>query len=153
MSLSNVSAKLSDDSSKLLLIHRESGKVLEELPLKLATPTHRSFILATWVRSYASTARKVLSRTVYNAGEPSLAEAHWDKCLVVTSSDDEYTVHAWVCIKDGGLIHCYVVPELRRKGIARALIRGFCGPNVQYARPWPFDVPKTWTFNPYLLVH
>lgn len=152
MSLTGIFARLSSDMH-LELVHRETGKVVERLPVVPATEEHRAFILATWVRSYASTARKLLSRAVYTAGEPRVAERLWPKTFVVTSPDDSYTIHAWVCGEPGKLYHCYVIPQLRRKGIAGALIEGLCGRNVEIARPWPYEANPRWTLNPYLLVN
>jgi GNAT superfamily N-acetyltransferase len=136
----------------LELVHRESGSVVETLPLLPATEEHRAFILATWVRSYAATARKLVSRAVYTTGEPRIAERLWPKTYVLVSPDDSYTIHAWITCEPGKLYHIYVIPELRRKGIADALIRKLVGHKVEYAKPWPYDAPKSWTFNPYLVV-
>lgn len=124
------------------------------LPILKAQPQHRSFIISTWVKSYAHIARKLLKQAVYNAEEPKLAEALWQHSSVVVSPSDDYTVHAWVCGDIGKLYHCYVIPELRAKGVAKALIEGVCGNVLQYARPWPFPVERSgWQFNPYLLAH
>lgn len=152
MSLTGVYARPSESMQSVELVHRESGKVVETLPIRPAQEQHRAFILATWVRSYAAVARKTLSRAVYVAGEPKIAERLWSKAYVITSPDDDYTVHGWICAERGKLYHMYVIPELRRKGIAGALITSAVGPKVEYARPWPYEAPKAWTFNPYLLV-
>lgn len=157
MSLNGIFARPSDSMS-LELIHRETGSVVESLPLTLATEEHRAFILATWVRSYAATARKVLNRAVYVQGEPRVAEKLWPKTYVLTSPDDNYTIHAWICCESGAggtpgkLYHVYVIPELRRKGVAGALIRKLVGPKVEYAKPWPYDPPKSWVLNPYIVL-
>ena len=147
--MTGIYARPCEDLS-LELVHRESGKVVEKLPIRLAQEEHRAFILATWVRSYASHARKAVPRSAYAEGEAKLAERFWPKTFVVTSPDDDYTIHAWICCEPGHLYHVYVIPELRRKGIADSLVRKLVGGKVQYARPWPYDVPRNWTFNPYL---
>lgn len=152
MSLNGIYARPSASTFSVELVHRESGKVVETLPIRPAQEQHRAFILATWVRSYAATARKMLTRAVYVAGEPKIAERLWPKAMVITSPDDDYTVHGWICAEEGKLYHMYIIPELRRKGIAGALIQLAVGPKVEYARPWPYEPPRHWNFNPYLLV-
>jgi len=152
-------------SLSLNLLDRETGEVLESLPIRQATPQDKAFILSTWIRSYAQAVRRTrvavgtesiqsIPQEVYLREEPIIAESLWMQCLVVGSSSasDEYTIHAWVCGSSGKLYHCYVPPELRGKGIAKALISHLCGTTLQYARPWPFSrVPNGWSFNPYLL--
>lgn len=152
MSLNGIHARPSSDLQSVELVHRESGKVVESLPIRPATEEHRAFVLATWVRSYANTARKVMSRATYTEGEPKIAERLWKKSYVITSPDDDYTIHGWICAERGKLYHMYVIPELRRKGISSALISVCVGPKVEYARPVPYAVPKSWSFNPYMLL-
>jgi hypothetical protein len=153
----------SGSDTELVLRHLETGKTVEMLPVRKAQESDRSFILATWVRSYAPVARRTrvtigtapsvgLEEGVYLAGEPSVAESHWKNSVVLGSPEDEFTIHGWVCGGKGTLYHCYVPPDLRRQGIAKALILHVCGPTLEYARPWPFPkVPSGWKLNPYLL--
>ncbi len=84
----------------------------------------------------------------YDEHEPRIAESRWMDCLVV-SDDTGFTVHAWVCGRDGQLWHCYVVPELRKLRVATRLIERACGELKEYARPWPYSAHAR--VNPYLL--
>lgn len=119
------------------------------LPLTQAGPQHRSYILATWVRSYAPQLRKWLGSVPEEEGLQ--AEKLWDQSLVVTD-DDGFTVHAWVCGSPGLLHYVYVPPELRRKGVAEALIKHLCGHTYEYGRPWPYKKePNGGKYNPYIL--
>ena len=147
MNWNGVSATLSTDgTSSILLVKDET--VLETLPVVAATKEHRSFILSTWVKSYKGKARDQGIAGAYDAHEPAIAESRWMDCLVVTD-DTGFTVHAWVCGRDGQLWHCYVVPELRRLRMATRLIQLACGELREYARPWPYSAHAR--TNPYLL--
>jgi GNAT superfamily N-acetyltransferase len=148
MSLSGLSSVLSNDGSPAILLMK-SGVVLETLPIIAARSEHRSFILSTWVKSYEGLARKLGWGEFYARHEPSVAESLWSSVAVVTD-DGGYTVHGWACAIDGGLYHCYVVPELRKLRIATRLIEHTC-PNglKEYARPWPYSAHAR--VNPYLM--
>jgi GNAT superfamily N-acetyltransferase len=122
------------------------------LPVQASTLTHRNFILATWVKSYLPTLRKWLGDSkALTLAEASCAETLWEQTLIVTS-EDGFTVHAWVAGQPGVLHYVYVPPDLRGKGIARALIQHVCGHTFEYGRPWPFKkAPNGGSYNPYLL--
>lgn len=152
--MSEVFARLSTTTPPALEMVHQSGRVLMTLPVQRAQDKHRNYVISTWVRSYEPVARRVMRSSVYNAGESSVAERMWHKSSVVVSPDDDYTIHAWVCGDPGKLYHCYVIPDLRRKGVVGALIGGVCGPILEYARPWPFPMERGgWTWNPYILVN
>jgi hypothetical protein len=160
--LKGLSATVSLDGY-LNLIHRETQEVVESLPIREPEQQDRSYILSTWVKSYAPVARRIrvvagtapsigLESEVYLKEEAKIAEAVWQKGLVLGSKDNGFTIHGWVSGYPGALLHCYIPPELRRQGICKALISHLCGNTLQYARPWPFNhVPSGWTYNPYLL--
>lgn len=147
MSLRGVSATLSSDGTNRILLVKE-GQQLESLPIVRAAIEHRSFILSTWVKSYKGQARHLGIGSLYDEYEPAVAESRWMDCLVVTD-DTGFTVHAWVCGRDGQLWHVYVVPELRRLRVATRLIEHACGELREYARPWPYSAHAR--VNPYLL--
>ncbi len=126
----------------------KADQELERLPILTATAEHRSFILSTWVKSYRAHARKQGLGQFYDKHEPEVAESRWQDCYVV-SDDGGFTVHAWVCGRDGQLWHVYVVPELRRLRIATRLIEFSTGELKEYARPWPYSAHAR--VNPYLL--
>lgn len=152
--LKNVSAELSEDGWIALPGIR--------LLIRPAEERHRSFILATWVRSIASTVRKTrvisgpanlgLSNQIFLTEEPKLAERFWAHSWVVTPEDDENVIHAWACGKPGTLYHAYTPPDLRRVGVCRSLVTYICGEGmVQYGKVLPFaHQPKRWVYNPYI---
>lgn len=123
------------------------------LPLTQAGLQHRSFILSTWVKSYQPVLRKWLPHLPSSAElEGSQAETLWEQTFIVTSENDDFTIHAWACGGPGTLHYVYVPPDLRGKGIARALIRHVCGHTFSYGRPWPYKkAPSGGTYNPYIL--
>ncbi len=128
------------------------GEEVLTLPVRKVTQEHRSYVLATWVKSYLPMLRKWLGFKDSGGGEAKQAELHWEDSYVVTSPDDDFTVHAWVNGGPGLLRYVYVPPDLRGKGIARALIAHVCGSPYQYGKPWPFKRPPTHgTYNPYVL--
>lgn len=132
----------------------------ENLPLIDAGTQHRSFVLATWVKSYTGTLRELsqkpgsVSLEELLKSEARTAEGLWEKSrtVVVVSKEDYFTLHGWVCGWYGRLDYVYVPPELRRKKIASALIDFVCGKDYQYARQWPFKGgPPNGKRNPYVL--
>jgi GNAT superfamily N-acetyltransferase len=147
VSLRNVSAVLLSDGTPRILL-KQAEETLETLPVVKARDEHRSFILSTWVKSYRAAARDQGILQFYSEHEPAIAESRWMDCLVVTD-DTGFTVHAWVCARDGQLWHCYVVPELRRLRIATRLIEYATGGLREYARPWPYSAHAR--LNPYLM--
>jgi hypothetical protein len=123
------------------------GNVCASLPVIKASAEHRSFILSTWVRSYAGTARKFMKREAHLKGDAPIAERLWDQSVVVSS--DGFAIQAWMCGIGCVLHHCYVIPELRRNGIMSALTRNLLGDTVEVSRPWPYQLPVRWTYNPF----
>lgn len=134
----------------LKLLSRATDEVLSELPIIKATEEHRAFILATWVRSYESSSRRLqvagmrLSAETYRVGESALAESRWPISRVVVSQDDAYTIHGWVCGEapsaaggPGRLWHVYVPPNLRGSGVAKGLVESVCGKEYVVHKPWP----------------
>lgn len=159
MSLKDVSAKLSDNGLKLLL--NKDDKTLAELDVGYAQNAHRNFIISTWVKSISPDFG--VHRTVHNAMEAELAEVNWDKSIVVTSGDDKFTVHAWLCagvvphiLGSTVLLQAYVQPDLRQKGVLKAILERFANGDIVYPRQLPntltwSSTANKWTYNPYLL--
>ena len=142
---------VSSADSKNYLRLVQDGEELT-LPVIQAGLTHRSFILATWVKSYAPVLRKWLGNAFGTEQEAAQAETLWERTFIVTSPNDEFTVHAWVAGEPGVLHFVYVPPTLRNLGIAGALIRHVCGHTYEYGRPWPYKKePSGGKYNPYLL--
>lgn len=150
--------------SGLLEIHRSSdGAVLAELQTVQADERHRNFILSTWVKSAADINRR--SRMVgssgipfrvdgglCHSGESEVAEAMWPKSTVLTSGEDAFAVHAWICNDGNSLLHCYVPPPVRRMGIASTLILSLCGKSVDVYKPYPCTAKGVeFNWNPYML--
>lgn len=128
-----------------------------------ATEDHRSFIIATWVRSGAQLFRRTsvhvgqgihpIRRTAYIENEPGVAERHWQKSTVLIRPDNPAVCHGWLCGWEGVFLNAYIPPELRRLGLFRALSARVCGPGqVEMARPWPHgEPPPRWSYNLYLM--
>lgn len=156
MSLKDVSAKLSDNGLKLLL--NKDDKTLAELDVSMADDPHRSFIISTWVKSISPDFG--VHRTVHNAMEAELAEVNWSRAIVITSGEDKFTVHAWVCVQhvqgQKVLLQAYVQPDLRQKGVLKAILERFANGDLVYPRQLPntltwSSTANKWTYNPYLL--
>jgi len=147
VSLKGVVASLAKEGPPAILLQKDEA-TLETLPIVRAQLEHRSFVLATWVKSYEAAARKQGYAEFFKREEPRIAEALWDKCWIATD-DTGYTVNGWVCGRSGQLYHCYVVPQLRRLRIATRLIEHSCGVLKEYARQWPYAAHAR--TNPYLL--
>ena len=100
----------------------------ETLRLVAATPEHKSFIISTWVRSYARHARALGFMDFYR--EPESAEALWNKAVVLTD-DDGYVVYAWAVGDKLGLDYVYVVPELRGNSVGKHMAKLVHAGNVR----------------------
>lgn len=155
--MKNFSAEVSRDSVKLLSV--PEGKVLESLPIVRANESHRNFIISTWVRSYEPHIRKLrigptdvrISTEAYRAGEAKVAERHWDKSFVVTSGDDNFTIHGWICAQEGYLWHVYVPPLIRSHGMAKGLVSAYAGLDYNLHKPWPKQpAGHTCRYNPWM---
>lgn len=146
--LRNTSSALLTDGTPRIALTTAKGDPLVELPIVAPTQEHRSFILATWVKSYEAMARKLGWGEFYKRNEPRMAEACWQDGWVLTD-EDGFTVHAWVCGYDGLLRHVYVTPQLRQCRIATRLIDFATGGLKEYARPWPYTPHAR--LNPYAL--
>lgn len=133
-----------------------------EFSLVPASESHRSFIIATWVRSGEQIYKKQtagvgdwstpLRRSSYMAHEPAIAEAMWSAAVVMIDPGSPDTVHAWVCGEHGKLMHGYVPPELRRMRIFSTMAAYVCGAGkVSMMRPWPHGrPPHGWSYDPYM---
>lgn len=157
----SIFSEVTENGCRLVLRDKETREALESLVIQQAETQHRNFILSTWVKSYAHFGRRMyvsvgshdrvhVPEQYYISGENALAEASWAECKVVTDPKG-YTVYAWVCAAPGKLWHAYTVPELRKNGIFKALVREVCGDGeIQVARILP-KMPKNWKYNPYML--
>lgn len=141
-----------ENGTKRRLLRVASDDEELTLPIRWASAEHRSYILATWIRSYMPVLRKWIGKDASPAEEAALAEKLWSKSLVAGPPVDGFPVYAWICGDEGRLDYVYVIPELRNKGVAGALIREMCGPTFEYGRPWPFKKdPAGGSYNPYIL--
>lgn len=152
--LKSVSAELLENGLISL-----AGNLLE---LRPAGEADRPFIISSWVRSYQPISRKLrvqhqqtrlsVSDEVYLANHPAVAEELWPLTYVLKDPDESSgAVFAYVCGQHTVLHYCYVVPELRRMGVAKAIIESKCGKLLQFSHVWPHSVPSGWKYNPYLV--
>lgn len=132
-------------------------KFLGHLNVDLAGQEHRNFILSTWVRSYQNQARKFMDKDIYADEEARVAEELWERTWVATSPNDSYVIHGWVCTESNAdtdsLFHAYVPPDLRRHGIATALVNVECRTTkpLHVARPGFSPFGFKCKLNPYIL--
>lgn len=128
---------------------------LQDLGLRLvrATAVHRNYIMSTWVISAAdAAARRGIRRSLARQREDDCAKLSYNDGLVYVLTDgvDDTVIHGWVAGKHGLLIWGYIPPELRHKGIFRAMVRQVCGREVSYTRrPRGYKVPGWWVYDPY----
>lgn len=122
----------------------------EQLLLRPAASTDRSFIFATWMRSYRQLQTHV-AYDAYHRGQERRVERLWRLTTVACRESAPDTIHAWVCGKPGVLHYAYVPPDLREKGLARTIIAAVCGNPLDFTHRWPFNLPQGWRPNEYLL--
>lgn len=159
--LSNTTySRVSENGTELILLHKETDKELERLPIRQATEEHRNYIISTWVKSYASLNRQ--TRTAHNGlawvtdtvkachGEGKIAERLWQHTRIVTGKEDTYTINGWVCGEPGRLYYAYVPPELRLVGIFSSITKLLHQNDTLECRiPFPYGKRPWLTYNPY----
>lgn len=130
--------------------------------LRPAATTDRSYVFATWMRSYWLTQRNAgLSYEAYHAGQARRVERLWRSTMVACREAAPDTIHGWVC-GSAGLLHFVYVPDgdpkgvgkpsLRRKGLGALLVRSVCGKPLDFTHRWPFPtLPPGWRPNEYRL--
>lgn len=145
-----------------LVLKDDSGEVIAELPILVASDVHRNYIISTWVRSQLGDAQywrispvpshvqlRGLRSTkeLYRVGESAVAEAKWKRSRVITN-DEGTVIHGWIAFEPSSystenrqphLYHVYVPPQLRTHGIARALIKAYCGDEFTVHKPLPYE--------------
>lgn len=124
-----------------------------------ADERHRSFIIATWVRSYMGDCKKMFvsscsypvftSADCYHFGESKLAERFWSNAKVLVSGEDSYTVYGWVVANGSCLLHVYVPPEFRRRGLGRRLVEEALGTSYAVWKPMKHSWGHKQTWNPW----
>jgi GNAT superfamily N-acetyltransferase len=123
----------------------------EEMLLRPAEATDRSFVFATWMRSYREV-QKHIAYEAYHTGQGRRVERLWKSSMVACRESAPDTIHAWVCGSPGLLHYVYVPPTLRRKGLAKALVDQVCGKPLDFTHRWPFPtLPHGWRPNEYRL--
>lgn len=87
----------------------------------------RSLVYATWLRSYqaASPQTKHIPREIYFREHHKVLDRIFARAPTIklaTMPDDSNVVFGWA-VTEGDVVHyCYVKPDFRRYGIARALL-------------------------------
>lgn len=130
-----------------------------------ATKEDRSFIISSWVKSYAQINRKLrivfndnsnysltrmASDDVFDAHHPLIAEAMWCEAKVLKGDLNDHTNYGFIVTEQPSTLHyVYVVHELRRLGLADAMIRLEIGKYVENTHIWPYGKRESWKFNPY----
>jgi hypothetical protein len=121
-------------------------------------PGERGFVLATWVRSYASHWRGAarISRAERHARlVQKILGAENARTIVACSEQAHDALHGWACAVPGEALHyVYVALELRCNGLARALIAAALGnyaAHIDTTHRWPFPSAR-FEFEPYRLM-
>ena len=111
---------------------------------------HR-YVMATWMRSYGE--RVKCRRDVFSKHHPSyiLRLIRQSRLLIACSPDLTSTIHGW-CVGTHKMVHyLYVPPELRRKGLGKAMITNVMGSYagmIECSHRWPF-VSNRFLYVPY----
>jgi hypothetical protein len=101
-----------------------SGEPLDLVPIE---ERHRGYVRGTWIKSYRELANGTgVPKDLIVAGGESIVDVLLDRAQVAVAAKSPGTVHAWICGEKGALYFVYVPFELRRKGIASAMIRKVC---------------------------
>ncbi len=122
------------------------------LHTRSAHPGDLPYVLATWVRSYASSRPRAqqsgaAARFRREYVDPVM---YLDPHIIVLCSPESHrTLHGHVVALGDALCWLYVARDLRRQGYARELCMAALGgypESVPVHRPWPFET-KRFTFR------
>lgn len=117
----------------------------QQLLLRSAEESDKAKIYSTWIRSYREQ-QTDMHRQAYYAGQRRRVDRLWRYTTVASSPDVQVSIHAWICGLPGtpALVHyVYVPPDLRGKGLMRALVRTLFGYDVEYTHRFPFENPPS----------
>ncbi len=123
----------------------------EALLIRPVATDEEALVFQTWIRSYRPLMKGV-EHQAYHQGQRRRVERLWRLTSVAVTERAPEAPHAWVCGRFGVLHYVYVPFELRRRGLAKLLVRSVCGPDVDVSHRWPFEsMPKGWRANEYRL--
>jgi len=117
------------------------------LVLRAATPSDHARITKDWLMSYAP--RVKCEPSYYREGQRRIIDSLLPLAHVLYRTGSE--IHGWVCGEPGVAHYVYVPAELRRNGLARAMVLAVCGESgVHTHRRMPgLSGFVNWHYNPY----
>lgn len=118
----------------------------EELLLRRAADDDRPRVTRDWIMSYRD--RAGCDWDTYVRGERAVVERRWGLVHVAYRTGSE--IHGWICGEPGLLHYVYVPAELRRKGLARAMVHAVCGEHGRCSHRRPGWFLRGWPFDPYV---
>jgi hypothetical protein len=99
----------------------------EDFVLIKADRLHENYVFSTAIHSVWDIVKGMgLNRQLVAAGVRSTLEALMCGVHVLVSAPTSPTVHAWICGEPGTLYFVFVPFELRRQGIASAMVKAVC---------------------------
>lgn len=119
--------------------------------IRYAVPSDEAYVFGTWLNGYRHAMRHV-EHGAYFAGQRRRIRQLWPDVHVLCRAVAPDSIYAWVCGRPGVLHYVYILPELQRRGLARALVTEICGEEVDMTHRWPWSKsPRGWRPNEYRL--
>lgn len=97
------------------------------LLLRPATPTDHGYVYSTWLRSYRQMHIECVPADEWFEGQRRVIRDLMPMVQVAAVAGASTTAHGWICGTKGVVHYAYVPIELRRKGLAKALVEAVAG--------------------------
>jgi hypothetical protein len=126
-----------------------AGKVFHLVP-----PPVPEYVTSSWCASYRRIASHHMPVGLWGEGQRRIIRDLAPQTLALVAPAAPHTIQAWVCASPGVLHYVFVGLELRRLGIAKALVEATAGRTGHFTHHKPKELAKAFagfTFNPYAL--
>lgn len=120
----------------------------------LVPPPVPEYVASSWCASYRRVAPHRMPVGLWGEGQRRIIRDLAPLTVALVAPDAPHTIHAWVCASPGVLHYVFVALELRRLGIAKALVEATAGRTGHYTHHKPKELAKAFggfSFNPYAL--
>lgn len=121
----------------------------------LVAPPVPEYVASSWCSSYRRIAPLGMPVGLWSEAQRRIIRDLEAQTVALVDPSAPNTIQAWICASPGVVHFVFVGLELRRLGIAKALVDAVAGRSGHYTHHKPKELAKAFagfTFNPYALV-
>lgn len=125
-----------------------------EYGLELVAPPVPEYVASSWCSTYRRIAPLHMPTGLWVEGQRRIIRDLAPLTLALVAPSAPHTIQAWICASPGVVHYVFVGLELRRLGIARALVNTVAGRSGHYTHHKPKFLARAFagfTFNPFAL--